>query len=108
MGRCSRPRAISSRRFMPPEKVADQVLAALEQIDELQQLVDARAAIGARDVVEHRVELQVLSAGQALVERRVLEDEADRAPDLGLLRRDVEPGEPRRARGRPAAACRAS
>ena len=99
-GRWISPRAISSRRFMPPENVRVRSRAALVQIDEAQRLVDARRALGARHAVGDRVQHQVLLGGQPIVERRVLEDDADPPADLAGRRRDVQPGQARAPRRR--------
>ena len=77
-----------------------QIPAALVEVDEAQRLVDARRALGARHAVGDRVQHQVLLGGQPIVQRRVLEDDADAPAHLVRRRRDVQPRQPRASRRR--------
>ena len=87
---CRSPRAISSRRFIPPENVFTQRVAPVPQLEQLQQRLDALGARPARHVVEHAVQVHVLVGGQLAVEARVLEDDAEPLADFVRLRRRVE------------------
>ena len=58
----------------------------------------ARSA--ARHAVRDRVQLQVLLGGQTIVQRRVLEDDADAAAHLRRRSDHVDAGQPRRPGGR--------
>src|SRR4029450_12894924 len=78
-GECSRPRAISSRRRMPPEKVWTRA----------HTVSPGHLA----------VEPEVLLGGQVGVQGRLLEDQADVAADLVAFAGDVEAGHPGRAFG---------
>ena len=96
-GVCSKPRAISSRRFMPPENVLTSSVAPVPQLEQRQQPLDALGADAARDVVEHAVQVHVLVGGQLAVEARILEDDAEAAAHVVRLRR--------RDRGRRSRSC---
>ena len=97
-GECRSPRAISRRRRIPPENVDDDALAPLPELDHLEDVAEPVLGGLAGDSVQLRVEPEVLLGGEVLVERRVLEDEADVPADVGRTGRDVEPGH----RGAPA------
>ena len=92
-GVCRKPRAISSRRFMPPENVFDLGVAALPQLEQPQQPLDAFAPELSRHVIEDAVDVHVLVGGQVAIEAGVLEDDAE---PLARFRDGA------RGRGRPA------
>ena len=107
-GECSRPRAISSRRFMPPENVRTR-LARRSARPTISSTASIRVATSARrHAVQLGVEAEVLRRRQVVVEGRVLEDEADPAADAQRLGDDVEPGDRARAPRSGAGACRGS
>jgi TetR/AcrR family tetracycline transcriptional repressor len=58
-----------------------------------------RSASGPAEAVQIRVEAEVLLGGQLQVQRLLLKDQADAAPDLVTLADDVEAGNPGRAGG---------
>ena len=95
-GECSRPRAISSRRFIPPENVRTMLARRVHSPTISITASDAVVDVGGRDAVELGVELEVLLGGQVLVEGLVLEDEADASPHSQPV------GRPRRTRRRAA------
>ena len=73
-------------------------LRGVGEVEALEQLVGARARLGAAEVVELADHLEVLEAGQVLVDRGVLAGEADlRAQRVGVAH-DVEARDPRAAR----------
>ena len=81
-GECSRPRAISSRRRMPPEKVATLLRPPVPQAHHVQDLAQPRTRYSSRDTPYRAgVQAQVVLRAQVGVERGVLEDQADVAPD---------------------------
>ncbi len=100
-GRWVRPRAISRRRFMPPEYFSTSVAALSVELDERQDLVDAAAPLGLADAVHHGVEFEVLAAGQLAVEGGLLEDDADALADAVAVAGHVEAGDRGAPRGRP-------
>src|SRR5262249_21784680 len=59
-------------------KGADLLIGTVRQIDEIQDVLDARLPLAARYVIDHAVEAQVFLGGDAIVEAVVLEDDADR------------------------------
>ena len=96
-GLWTRPRAISSLRFMPPENVRTRSFLPAFELDEAERLVEAGSAVFPGDAVDDRVELEVLLRGQAVVERWILEDDADRAAHALRGGHHVEAAEARRA-----------
>ena len=78
---------------------ADEPAAGVREAEALEQLARrGRARLALREVVEAADHLQVLGAGQVLVDGRVLAGEADLAAAAGAaLRRDVEPRDARGA-----------
>jgi hypothetical protein len=74
--------------------------AALPQPDHLEHLAHPAGDERGVDAVELGVQAQVLLGGEVAVERRVLEDEADVAPDVVALAHDVVAGDARAARRR--------
>ena len=59
------------------------------EADALEQLVAARAALGARDALQAALQAHVLAAGEHRVQRHVLQRDADRGAHLRALLRDV-------------------
>ena len=97
-GECSRPRAISRRRFIPPEKVPTR-LARRSHKPTISITCCRRSRHGgARHPVELGVQAQVLLGGQVAVERRVLEHQTDVAPDLVAFAHDIVSGHERDCR----------
>ena len=76
--------------------------ARLDQVEPLEQLVGPLPAPGAAEVVEPADHVEVLEAGEVLVDRGVLPGQADHAAQRPGVADDVEPGDrrasPRRAR----------
>ena len=68
------------------------------QPDRVEQVADAIAEIRAAHAEEACLELQVLAAGERLVDAGALGDDADRAPDPRSMRADVVAGDERAAR----------
>ena len=79
----------------------DAPLGGLGQADPLEQRVGAAPALGAVEPVERGLHPDQLHAGHQRVEGRLLEGDADRAPDRGRLGDDVVTGHPRGPAGRP-------
>ena len=79
---------------------ADGPVLAVPQPDHLHHLLHPRGDEVGLHPVELGVELEVLGGGQVAVERRVLEDQADVAPDVVALGDDVVTGHGGPARGR--------
>ncbi len=75
-GRCTRARAMSSRRRMPPESLSTRVVAAVAQVGEVERPLDRGRALRARDAVEVREDEQVLLGRQRHVEVVELRDDA--------------------------------
>src|SRR5215813_10997922 len=69
-GACSRPRAISRRRFMPPEYVMTRLSRRSHR-----PTISITCRIRGH-AVQGRVEAQVLRTGEVVVQRGVLEDQA--------------------------------
>ena len=83
-------------------------LRGLGQLEALEQLVGAGARVGARHVVELADHLEVLEAGQVLVDRGVLAGQPDLGAQRGGVLLDVEAGDAGGARVRARAASRGS
>jgi len=81
--------------------LVDQHAGLVGELDQGQDLVDAAPALGLAEAVHHGVELEVLAAGQAAVEGRLLEDDADALAHGVAVAGDVEAGHDGGARGRP-------
>ena len=77
---------------------ADEPSAGLDEVEGGQQLVGAGARWAAAHVVEQADHLEVLEAGQVLVDRCVLPGQADVLTNALRLALDVDPGDPRLAR----------
>src|SRR4029453_2866575 len=77
----------------------DQVATALPEVDHGQDLLAALGRRGPVDAVQLPVEAQVLLGRQVGVQGRLLEDQADVAPDLVALPGHVEAGHPGRPGG---------
>ncbi len=73
---------------------------AVGELDQGQHLVDALPADGARDAVDEGVELEVLAPGELVVERWVLEHQADALPYSGRVEGHVDAGHSRSPGGR--------
>ena len=82
---------------MPPEYVLTGRSAGLGQVEPLEQLVRPLARLLARQVVELADHLDVLEAGQVLVDRRVLAGEADLGAQRIRVAHHVQPGDARAA-----------
>ena len=80
---------------------ADERLPPVPEADHLEHFPEAIGDDGARKAVELGVEAQVLLGGQVVVDRGVLEHQAEVAPHLVALAHHVVTGHDRRARGRP-------
>src|SRR5579862_8740902 len=63
----------------------DQSCAPLEESHHVQDVVDPRADLLARDAVELRMEAKVLFGSQVVVEGGVLKDESDPLSNLGTF-----------------------
>ena len=87
-------RAISSRRFMPEDRVRTSLSRPVGQFHQLQHLVDPLPPQRPRHAVDQAVEVEILAHRQPVVEARLLEDDAD-----GSARRRVA-ARPRRAADR--------
>src|SRR5438034_9202497 len=98
-GWCSTPRAISRRRFMPPEKVftSEPARSASSTTPRSSSMRCLRTAPGTPDAA---MQLEVLARGQLVVERRVLEDEADAPADGSGVLRHIDAGDARFPGGR--------
>src|SRR5262245_7829664 len=59
---------------------AHQALAPVEQLDEHEHVLDAKAALGRRHAVDQAVEIEVLVKREAVVEGRLLEHDAEALP----------------------------
>ena len=99
-GSCTRPRAISTRRRMPPDRFFTCASRHSRELDRLEQLVDQLLALRARHAVQLREDDQVLFDAQLEVARHRLRDDADRAAHAVGLLDDVEAVDERGARGR--------
>ena len=77
----------------PAGELRDEVVAAVAQVDELEHAGDALVDLVAGHAVEDGVEAEVLLGGELVVERLLLEDEADVAPHRLRPRGDVEAGD---------------
>lgn len=82
-GECSRPLAISSRRFMPPREGPYQAGSAVPEAHHVEDLGQPLGHRRAGDAIQLGVEAQVLLGRQVVVEGGVLEDPADAPADLG-------------------------
>ena len=98
LGRCTRARARSSLRFIPPEYVLYFAVGRGDQADALEELV-RRGPLGLRDAVEGRLQPEVLPPGQQRVERGFLQRGADLRSHHRPVLDDVEPGNTRRPAG---------
>src|SRR5207247_1385154 len=65
------------------------------QADPLEQLVRAPLLLRARHAVEGGLQVEVLAAGEELIERRLLESRADRGANLGTVPDHVITGDAR-------------
>jgi hypothetical protein len=90
-GECIRPRAISRRRFIPPENVRTRPCRRCES-STISSTSSSRLWIcDLGDPVQLGVEPQVLLRGQVIIERRVLEHQPDPPANGERIPRDVEP-----------------
>ena len=98
-GLCTRPRAISSRRRMPPESVL--VCASRHLVRSTASSTSAMffSRCSARHAVELGVDRQVLFDGQILVAGQRLRNHADHAPHVVRILAHVVPGHDGLARG---------
>jgi len=79
---------------------ADLAVARVGQADALQELDRARRAIGLRQSVQPALELEVLAAGEEVVQCRLLQRGADPPAHLRALGGHVEAGDGGASRGR--------
>ena len=63
---------------------------AVGKLQQVEHLVDAPSPVLRRDAVHERVKLEVLAAGQLLIERWILKYEPDALPDCGRVVDDVD------------------
>ena len=82
LGRWTSASARSRRRFIPPEYASHLPVGGVGEPDALEQLVWRGLRSPLRDRLQHRLQPQVVAAGEQRVERRLLERGADhgRAP----------------------------
>ena len=73
------------------------LVAGVGEVEPLQQLGRPQLRPAPAEVEEHPEQLEVLPAGEDLVDRGVLAGQADPAPYLLRVPRDVDPGDVRRA-----------
>ena len=78
----------------PAGELRDEVIAALAQVDEVEYAGDPLIDLLAGHPVEDRMEAEVLLGGELIVERLLLEDEADVAAHRLGPREDVDAGDP--------------
>ena len=79
---------------------ADLAVRRIGQPDARDQLVAAAGCVRLGEAVHPGLQAHVLAGGQELVERGLLQGDADRVADLGALLDDVVAGDPGRAGGR--------
>ncbi len=84
------------------------VARAVGQIDHLQHLADAPGPFGARDVIDHAVEAEILLRRDPVIEAVILEDDADRLAHARRVARHVVAIDARRRPPSGEAGCRAS
>ena len=84
--------ARSRRRRIPPEYVDTGLRGGVDEVEPVEQVVDASPAGGAAEVVQVGHQLQVLLAGQQLVHRRELAGDADRRAHAVRVVDDVVAG----------------
>ena len=91
-------RAISSRRFIPDERVRT---GRRRPVGRARRAPASRRCAGcaarARHAVDEAVQVEVLAHRQPVVEARLLEDDAELLPRLERLAHHVEAADPRRA-----------
>src|SRR5207302_10585627 len=78
----------------------DQIVAAVPQLEELQQALHTLAAELARRAVEHSVQIQILAGGELGVEAGILEDDAEAAAERTRLSECVQSSDLDPAAGR--------
>ena len=96
-GSCTRPRAISRRRRMPPENILTGLSAHCVEVDGLEQLVDDAPPALARDAVELGEDAHVLLGAEVEVGGHRLRDDADAGAHVVGVADDVEAVDARRA-----------
>ena len=74
-----------------------QGVAPIRELDEMQHLVDPALAPRRRHAIDEAMEIEVLVDGQAIVEGRLLEHDAEAAPRLQRVGDDVDAADPRGA-----------
>ena len=79
--------------FHAPGEGFHQGLAPVRQVDDLKHLLHALFQHRAGDVIEQAVELEILFCRQSIIQRWVLEDDADGAPHLGRVLDHIMPGQ---------------
>ena len=82
---------------MPPEYVRTSLLARLGEVEVRQQLVRPVTCRAAVEVVEATDQLEVLEAGEVLVDGRILSREADSLPQARRFAAHVDAGNARTA-----------
>jgi hypothetical protein len=84
----------------PARVRTDPTVGGRDEVDAPEQRVGAALALGTRQPVERRLELDQLAPGHQRVERCLLESDADRLSHLARLGDDVVAGDPGAAAGR--------
>ena len=84
---------------MPPDSGSILLLGAIGELHELEQLLGAAPALGARQVEVAAVEHEVVEHGELLVELVLLRHDADPGPDLLAVAGRVHPEDPQLALG---------
>ncbi len=99
-GECTRPRAISRRRRMPPENVRTSASRNLARsTDSSSSSISASRCFG-RHAVELRVNQHIFVRGQLRIGRERLRDHAEDVAHAVGIGANVVPGDARRARSR--------
>ena len=96
-GSCTRPRAISTRRRMPPERCLTCLSFHCSSSTDSSSSGIRRRPLVARHAVQLGVDQQVLLDAQLEVARHRLRNDADRAPHVIRLLDDVEAADERGA-----------
>src|SRR5207245_3186371 len=76
-------------------------VGAVGKLDDAEELVDALPPDRCGHAVDAAMQVEVLAGGQLVVERGVLEDEADAPANRSRILRDVDAGDARLPGGRP-------
>ena len=98
-GSCTRPRAISRRRRIPPERVFGLSAAPLGEVDRLKHVRDVFFALGTRNAVKLGVDAEILFDRKVLVAGQRLGNDADHAANCVGVFADVVAGNDRFSAG---------